>query len=110
MDFFHARVSDESIRLVTETLRSGFLSEGARVREFESALASQLGLRNPVAVNSGTSALHLGLILAGVGPGDEVIIPAQTFVASGLAVLMCGAEVVFADVQRATGNIDPNSV
>jgi perosamine synthetase len=50
------------------------------------------------------------LVLAGVGPGDQVIVPAQTFVASGLAVLMCGAEVVFADIQRATGNLDPLSV
>ena len=109
MDFFHTRISDEAIRLVTETLRSGFVSEGTRVREFERALAS-LGIRNPVALNSGTSALHLGLVLAGVTRGDQVIVPAQTFVASGLAVLMCGAEVVFADVQRSTGNLDPASV
>ena len=110
MDFFHTRISEEAIRLAAETLRSGWISEGARVREFEGAMASQLGIRNPVALNSGTSALHLGLLLAGVRPGDQVIVPAQTFVASGLAVLMCGAEVVFADVQRTTGNLDPKSV
>ncbi|MEO7743300.1 MAG: DegT/DnrJ/EryC1/StrS family aminotransferase [Usitatibacter sp.] len=110
MDFFHARISDEAILLVTETLRSGFIGEGSRVRQFEGALASQLGICNPVALNSGTSALHLGLLLAGVTRGDQVIVPAQTFVASGIAVLMCGADVVFADIQRATGNIDPHSV
>jgi perosamine synthetase len=62
----------------------------------------------PVAVNSGTSALHLALVLSGVGPGSEVILPPQTFVASGLAVLMCGAKPVFADIDRFTGNIDSN--
>jgi perosamine synthetase len=55
-------------------------------------------MRNVVAVNSGTSALHLALVLAGVGEGDEVILPAQTFVATGLAVLYCGAKPVFADI------------
>ena len=60
--------------------------------------------------DSGTSALHLGLVVAGIGPGDEVILPPQTFVASGLAILMCGAAPVFADIQPHTGNIDPAAV
>lgn len=75
------------------------------VKEFEAALAGRLGFCNPVAVNSGTSALHLALAVAGVGPGDEVILPAQTFVATGLAVLMQGATPVFADIDPCTGNI-----
>src|SRR5262249_43887055 len=77
---------------------------------FEQELATTLGLIRPVAVNSGTSALHLALEVAGVGSGDEVILPAQTFVASGLSILMCDAAPVFADIQPFTGNIDPGSV
>lgn len=110
MDFFHTNVSDKAIELAIETLRSGFLSEGKRVRQFEEELAHVLALPNPVAVNSGTSALHLALEVAGVGAGDEVILPPQTFIASGLAILMCGATPVFADIQPQTGNIEPQSI
>ncbi|MEP7305897.1 MAG: DegT/DnrJ/EryC1/StrS family aminotransferase [Acidobacteriota bacterium] len=110
MNFFHTHISTRSVELVSETLRSGLVSEGMRVVQFEHQLAEQLGLVRPVAVNSGTSALHLGLLLAGVQAGDEVILPAQTFVASGLSVLMCGARAVFADIQRSSGNLDPLAV
>jgi perosamine synthetase len=105
MDFFHTSVSPRAIELVNETLQSTFLSEGRRVKEFELALESRLGIRHPVALNSGTSALHLALVLAGIGAGDEVILPAQTFVATGLAILMEGAVPVFADIDPLTGNI-----
>jgi perosamine synthetase len=108
MNFFHTHISPKAVDLAMETLRSTFISEGKRVREFEEELTRTLGIKRPVAVNSGTSALHLALVLTGVGPGDEVILPPQTFVASGLAILMCGAKPVFADVERFTGNIDPN--
>lgn len=110
MNFFHTHISPRAVELAAETLRSTFVSEGKRVHEFEEELTRTLGLVRPVAVNSGTSALHLALVLAGVGPGDEVIIPAQTFVATGHVVLMCGARPVFADIQRHTGNLDPTSV
>lgn len=110
MNFFHTHISPKAIELATETLRSTFVSEGKRVRQFEEALTRLHGLVRPVAVNSGTSALHLALEIAGVGPGDEVILPAQTFIASGLAILMCGATPIFADIQALTGNIDPESV
>jgi perosamine synthetase len=110
MNFFHTHISPKALGLVGETLRSTFLSEGERVREFEQELTNTLGLIRPVSVNSGTSALHLALEIANVGPGDEVILPAQTFVASGLSILMCGATPVFADIQPFTGNIDPVSV
>jgi len=109
MDFFDVGISAKARRNVMECLDSGFISEGERVKEFEAALAS-LGLGNPVAVNSGTSALHIALQAAGAGPGDEVIIPAQTSVATGMAVLMAGAEPVFADIDPGTGNISPDSV
>lgn len=110
MNFFHTQVSAAAIELAAQTLKSGFLSEGKLVRQFEVELTRQFGLVRPVAVNSGTSALHLGLAVAGLRPGDEVILPPQTFVASGLAILMCGAVPVFADIQPTTGNIDPASV
>lgn len=110
MNFNHTTVSEAAIRNAVDTLRSGMLSEGKQVRRFEQELARRLGLQRPVALNSGTTALHLALVLAGVGPGDEVIIPPQTFIATGMAVLMQGATPVFADIQRSTGNIDPQSI
>lgn len=80
------------------------------VREFEAALSARLGLLHPVAVSSGTAALHLALALSGVGYGDEVILPAQTFVATGLVILMQRATPVFADIDPLTGNISPDSM
>ena len=110
MDFYHTHISKKAFDLVQDVLKSSFVSEGEIVKSFEAKLTNNLGLVNPVAVNSGTSALHLGLAVAGVGPGDEVILPAQTFVATGLAILMQGAVPVFADIQYDTGNIDPKSI
>jgi perosamine synthetase len=110
MDFYHTHISKKSIELVNEVLQTTYISAGKLTEQFEEKLNSRLGLINPVTVNSGTSALHLGLTVAGVGSGDEVIIPAQTFIATGLAVLMSGAQPVFADIQYETGNIDPQSI
>lgn len=110
MDFFHVHVSTRAKALAAEVLESGWLSEGEMVRRFETELTARLGLLNPVTTNSGTAAMHLGLAIAGVGPGDEVILPPQTFVATGLAVLMLGARPVFADVDPRTGNISPPSI
>ena len=110
MTFNFTTVSEEAIANAVATLRSGFLSEGKQVKRFEEELAARLGLVRPVALNSGTSALHLALILAGVQSGNEVIIPPQTFIATGMAVLMQGATPVFADIQYGTGNVDPASI
>lgn len=110
MMFFNTNVSEDAVLEVARVLRSGMLSEGRMVARFEQRLRDELGLANPVALNSGTSALHLALTLAGVGPGDEVIIPPQTFIATGTAVLMQGATPVFADIQPTTGNIDPEAI
>lgn len=107
---FNTYIAPEASNYVGDVLSSGFLSEGALVKEFEKKLADDLGFTNPVAVNSGTSALHLALVLAGVGPGDEVICPAQTFVATALVALQEKAIPVFADIQYETGNIDPRSI
>lgn len=103
-------LNPKCIDFVTETLHSTFLSEGKRVKEFENAISQTLGMINPIALNSGTSALHLAVVLAGIGQGDEVIIPAQTFVATGLIVIQQGAKPVFADVNYNTGNIDIESI
>ncbi|HYV33985.1 MAG TPA: DegT/DnrJ/EryC1/StrS family aminotransferase, partial [Candidatus Limnocylindria bacterium] len=110
MDFFHTHISKKSIELATAALGSTFVSAGKAAEQFEEKLSSNLGLTNPVSLNSGTSALHLALLIAGVAADDEVIIPAQTFIATGLAVLMCGAKPVFADIQYTTGNISPKSI
>lgn len=108
--FFNTYVDPYAAKLVVKTLNSTFLSEGKLVEEFEIKLHQKLGLANPVAVNSGTSSLHLALILAGVKKGDEVIIPAQTFIATALTVLYLGAKPIFADIIYETGNIDPESI
>ncbi len=110
MDFFHTAIHPSAIENVLAVLQSTMVSEGKKVKEFEDALSATLGIEHPVAVNSGTSALHLALVTAGIGPGDEVILPAQTFIATGLTILMCGARPVFGDIDYKTGNLDPASV
>lgn len=96
--------------IVSETISSTYISEGKKVKEFEEQLKTKLGIINPIALNSGTTALHLAMVLAGIKEGDEVICPAQTFVASALVVVQQGAKPVFADIKYETGNIDPESV
>ena len=90
-------ISEEDIGAVSEVMRSDFLTTGPTVPLFEEALKNYLGARNVVAVSSGTAALHLTILAAGVGPGDEVIVPALTFVATANVVLAVGATPVFAD-------------
>ena len=110
ISFFETVITPQAIDLATEVLRSGWVSEGFRVAEFEEALARDHGLSHPVAVNSGTSALHLALMLAGVTTGDEVVLPPQTFAATGHAILMQHATPVFADIDPATGNLAAGSI
>jgi perosamine synthetase len=110
MKFHSINISNSAKKRIKETLDSTYVSAGKLAVKFENELTQMLGLVNPVSVNSGTSALHLGLEMAGIGSGDEVILPAQTFVASGLAIIMTGAKPVFADIQYETGNIDPKSI
>ena len=107
---FHSYVHSSANELVGETLSSTMLSEGNRVKEFQHALFEKLGIVNPVALNSGTTALHLAMVLAGIEEGDEVICPAQTFVASALVIVQQKAKPVFADINYLTGNIDPVSI
>ena len=95
---------------VIETLESGWLSTGPRVRRFEAAFAAYVGARHAVALNSCTAGLHLSLLSAGVGPGDEVITTPLTFCATANVIVHCGATPVFADVDIRTGNLDPAAV
>lgn len=110
MDFFTTHIAKKANNQVNNVLESTFLSEGKLVEKFEKQIEEKLGIKNVVTVNSGTTALHLSLILAEIKPGDEVILPAQTFIATGLAVLMVGATPVFADIDLCTGNISTSSV
>ena len=107
---FNTYISPNARKMVGEVLDTTFLSEGRIVKEFEARLARDLSWVNPITVNSGTSALHLALVLAGVEAGDEVICPAQTFVATASAIMQERAVPVFADILYENGNIDPRSI
>src|SRR5271166_1221835 len=108
---FDLRLAEEDIEAVTRTLRSGWLTMGPRTRELEEAFAAQLGARHAVALSSCTAALHLAYLAVGVGPGDEVIVPSYTFVATAAAVLYCGATPVFADIVGEDDlSLDPEDV
>jgi len=103
-------VGDEETAAVTAVLRSGRLVQGQEVAGFEEEFAAIVDGRTCVAVNSGTSALHLGLLAAGVGRGDEVVVPSFTFAATANAVAMTGATPVFADIEPHTFCLDPGAV
>jgi perosamine synthetase len=94
-------------RAVIEVLRSGQLSLGPKLGEFERLFAERLGVPHACAVSSGTAGLHLALRAVGVGPGDEVITSPFSFVASANAIIYCGATPVFADIDPVTLNLDP---
>ncbi|HVW21314.1 MAG TPA: DegT/DnrJ/EryC1/StrS family aminotransferase [Opitutaceae bacterium] len=100
-------VGEEEIALVAETIRSGWITQGPRVAEFEAAFARRVGAAHAVAVSNCTTALHLSLLAAGVGPGDEVVTSPHSFIASANAILHCGARPVFADIRPDTLNLDP---
>jgi perosamine synthetase len=107
---FEPTVTSAAIERVTACLRSGWISEGRAVKSFEDDFARRFGLPNALAVNSGTAGLHLAVLGAGVGPGDEVITTAQTFVATAMVVMQAGGTPVFADVESGGPNIDPADV
>lgn len=92
---------------VVATLESGWLSTGPRVRRFEEEFAAYIGAPHAIALNSCTAGLHLSLIAAGVGPGDEVITTPLTFCATANVIIHAGATPVFADVDPTTANLDP---
>lgn len=92
---------------VAEVIATGWVSQGPKVREFEEAFAARVGAPHAVATTSCTTALHLALYAVGVGPGDEVIVPSLSFIATANAVWQCGAAPVFADIDPRTYNLDP---
>lgn len=103
-------ISDEDIDAVVEVLRSDWLTTGPKIAEFEQAFANFSGVREAVAVSSGTAALHAAMYALDIGPGDEVIVPTITFAASANSVVFQGGTPVFADVDAATLLVDPASV
>jgi dTDP-4-amino-4,6-dideoxygalactose transaminase len=108
---FDLRLEQEDLDAVAATLRTGWLTMGPRTQEFESRFAEHLGARHAVAVSSCTAALHLAYLSAGVGPGDEVIVPSFTFAATAAAVVYCGGTPVFADIVGLEDpSVDPDAV
>jgi len=103
-------IDEEDIAAVVEVLRSDWLTTGPKIAEFEEAVAQFVGAKYAVAVNSGTAALHAAMYAIDIGPGDEVILPPMTFVATANAVVFQGGTPVFADVNPDTLLIDPNEV
>lgn len=95
---------------VAKVLESGWVSQGPRVAEFEEAFANYVGTKYAVATSSCTAALHLALVSLGIGEGDEVLVPAFTYVATANAVEYCRAKPVFVDIDLDTFNIDVNQI
>lgn len=104
-------VGEEEIEAVAAVMRTGMLAQGQEVADFETEFAEHFTPgRKAIAVNSGTSALHIGLMSAGIGEGDEVIVPSFTFAATANSVALAGGTPVFADIDPETFCLDPESV
>lgn len=100
------QIKDKALPDIHRLFESGAFSLGAYVERFEQSVADYIGAPHAIGVNSGTSALHLALIAAGIGPGDKVLIPTHTFIATAWAVLYVGAKPVLCDVDATTATID----
>jgi dTDP-4-amino-4,6-dideoxygalactose transaminase len=103
-------ITAAEIAAVNAVLSTRWLSMGPKIDEFEQAFAAQLGVRHAIGVNSGTSGLHLAMIAAGIGDGDEVITPSFSFIASANCVLYERGRPVFVDIDPLTGNMDPSRI
>lgn len=101
---------EEEWQAAKEPIMSGWLTAGPKVREFEQIFAERHGVKHAMAVTSATTALHLALIALGIKSGDEVIVPAFTWISTANVVLYCGAKVVFVDVDRETFNLNVNDL
>jgi len=101
------QIGKEEEDAVLEVLRSGMVSQGKKVKQFEEDFARYTGTKEAIAVSSGTAALHLSLLASGIKEGDEVITTPFSFFSTASTVLMCGAQPVFVDIEQDTFNIDP---
>ena len=106
LPFARPTIDEQTIATVADVLRSGWITTGPKVQEFERALSQYLGGRTVRTFTSATGALEVALLACGIGPGDEVIVPAMSFAASANVVLRVGARPVFVDVELATRNIE----
>jgi perosamine synthetase len=103
-------LTEEEARAPYESIKSGWVTQGPKVAEFEKAVAAYVGAKHGVATTSCTTGLHLALATIGIGSGDEVIVPSFTFIASANAILYTGATVVFCEVDPRTFNADPADI
>ena len=103
-------LGEEEAAAAASAVASGWVAQGPRVAEFETAFAAAIGVDHAVAVSSCTAGLHLAMIASGIGPGDEVIVPSLSFIATANAARYVGAHPVFADVDRRTQNLTPATV
>jgi len=103
-------IGEEEAAAAAAAVASGWVAQGPRVAEFERAFAEAIGIGHAVAVSSCTAALHLAMVVAGIGPGDEVVVPSLSFIATANAARYVGARPVFADVDATTLNLTPETV
>jgi len=103
-------IGAEEEHAVVEVLRSGWVTQGPRVAEFEKKFSAYIGCDHSVAVSSCTTALHLAFVAIGIGPGDEVICPSLSFIATANSIAYVGATPVFCDIDLATYNLDPSAI
>lgn len=103
-------IQDQDIEAVVAVLKSGMLVQGENVKKLEDSIADYLDVKHAVAVSNGTASLHLALIALGVGPGDEVIVPALSFMATANVVELVGATSIFVDIDEETFNINVEQI
>jgi len=108
--FGSPRIDEEEIQEVVETLRSGWIGTGPKVKKFEEMIQNYLNAKNAVALNSCTAALHLSMLATGIKEGDEVITTPMTFAATANSIAHTGAKPVFVDIKKETMNIDPRKI